>query len=61
MPESEKPVQTVQVNYLCDECGEPMKWDGRCLTSYPAQYPHGCPNGHTKNFSGATYPRIAYK
>lgn len=61
MPETEKPVQTFQVDYLCDECGEPMRSDGRCLTSYPAQYPHVCRNGHTKTFSGATYPRFTHK
>jgi len=58
MPEKLQKVKSYQVDYFCDECGEPMRWNEICLTSYPAQYPHVCKNGHQKTFL-KSYPHIS--
>ena len=42
MPEEEKEMRTFEVNYLCDECGEPVTFTGVMLASNPPQYPHVC-------------------
>ena len=60
MAEKFNKLVTFQVDYFCDECDEPMKWNGICLTSYPAQYPHSCKNGHGKTFL-CSYPTTAYE
>lgn len=64
MAEKSTKLVTYQVDYFCDECGEPMKWNGICLTEYPAQYPpqypHLCKNGHGKTFL-CSYPATAYE
>jgi len=59
MPEKREELAVYAVEYFCDKCGEVMMWNGVCLTSNPAQYPHVCVNGHTKNFL-CSYPRKAY-
>lgn len=59
MTETAVPVQTVRVDYLCDECGEPMRHSGMVLTSNPPQFPHICKNGHDRIFS-VCYPTIRY-
>lgn len=42
----------------CDKCGTEMQWTGVCLTSYPAQYPHKCPNcGEEVHTTGVFYPK----
>lgn len=61
MAETVTPVHAVEINYNCDECGEPMQWSQYTLTSYPPQYPHHCPNKHGKTFYSVKYPRIEYR
>ena len=49
------------VAFDCETCGEEMKPEkGAALMSYPVQYPHGCPNGHTKNLP-ERYPLVRYR
>ena len=60
MAEKYKKLVTYQIDYFCDECGELMEWAGITLTLYPAQYPHGCKNGHKKTFYRA-YPSTSYE
>jgi len=55
-------VTPFKVELYC-ECGSIMEHDGRCLPSYPAQYPHVCTGKdckNVKNVRGKTYPRIEY-
>lgn len=46
MTEKLTPAKAVFVNYACDECGGLMTAMGVVNMSYPATYPHTCPNGH---------------
>ena len=60
MSEKYQKIIAYEVNYFCDECGEPMLWNGVTLTTYPAQYGHICKNGHARVFRNS-YPYIAHK
>jgi len=60
MPEKSTKLIAYQVDYYCDECGEKMVWNNVTLTTYPAQYYHGCKNGHGKIFYVA-YPSTVYE
>lgn len=66
MPECERLVDVVQVEYLCDRCGpvkmEPMEFTGYTIGNssmsnnpYPRQYQHQCVKGH-KQMLGKQYP-----
>jgi hypothetical protein len=61
MPERQREVLAYTIDYLCDECGEPMKQTGIALMSNPPIYPHVCKNGHTKTFRDKQYPHIDFK
>lgn len=67
MAERETPVQTVVIDYHCDEEGcdgkvvrdesKPGMW-----TSDPPQLPHVCSEcGREYSFPNASYPKIGYK
>ena len=58
----EQKMQPIQITLHCDKCNEEMKWDGRCLTTKPVQYPHVCTNcGNKQNIFGKKYPYIKYE
>lgn len=60
MAETKLPVQTVQVDYTCDECGKgQMRFGGVTLTSYPPQYPHRCSECGAKKTFNVIYPHTA--
>ena len=52
-------VRTFKERIYCD-CGGEYVWNGICLTTYPAQYPHVCSNEgclDKMTMSGQSYPR----
>lgn len=61
MPEIEKEVKQVLVEYFCDLCHTgKMKPTGVALLTYPAQYPHVCdnPECEERDRFGKTYPYL---
>ena len=62
MSEVKTPVVAMNVEYICDECGEGrMIHTGVCLLSSPPQYPHQCNKcGHVKTLREC-YPLIRYE
>jgi len=59
--EKETELIPFRVELFCNECGGKMEYTGKCLTSYPAKYPHKCKQGHIKNVLGCPYPKTRYK
>lgn len=59
MPEQEHEVVVYQVEYLCDECKEPMKVRA-ILGSYPVMYEHICINNHEAVLD-ERYPATRYR
>jgi hypothetical protein len=55
MAERESPAEVVLLEWLCDECGEPMSYDGYCQPMSPPKYGHSCENGHAAMLL-KTYP-----
>lgn len=45
----------------CDNCGTEMQSTGIALTTYPAQYPHKCPNCGEQVTMMELYPRSVFK
>lgn len=60
MPEVRQPIQPVQIDYLCDECGEPMRATGIHQPVNPPRIQHKCLNDHEQWFSGKQYPIIEW-
>jgi len=61
MPEKTKQVFPVQVDYVCDKCGQGnMLPAGACLTSYPPQFGHICEHCGHAQYLGSQYPFIRY-
>jgi hypothetical protein len=60
MPEVRQPMQSVQVNYLCDECGESMTPTGIHQPVSPPRIQHKCIAGHEQWFSGKQYPLMEW-
>lgn len=58
----EEEVKPVMEKMYCPGCGCEMKFTGTVLTSYPAQYPHRCPEcGYTYTTTEGIYPMLKYK
>lgn len=63
MPEVRRPVNTYEVNYVCDKCGHGMlKFDEEAGSGRETgENPHACLIcGHKQSFKGVTYPRIIH-
>ena len=61
MPEIKRPVQTVEVNYVCDKCGHGMMEKRVIWTRGTGAMPHRCMIcGDEKTFKWVSYPRIDY-
>ena len=62
MGEKGQVVETLRMEYVCDECGVGMmKPTGGMLMTYPPKYPHICIScSYVQNFK-QTYPVIRYK
>lgn len=58
--EKEKEVKAYKITYLCDKCGEEVKFTGITLMSYPPQYEHKCKCGETY-YLKKSYPSVKYK
>lgn len=61
MPEVRRPVQPIEINYLCDQCEHGMMQ--RCGDTDPVSgiTPHQCVIcGHKQDFAWVVYPRIDY-
>lgn len=62
MSETKAVVQTVLVQYRCNECDNgTMKPSGIILTSNPPQYPHECNSCFHKQTFLIKYPYTEYK
>jgi uncharacterized Zn finger protein len=63
MSETRTVMQTIQIDYTCDDCGQgQMRSDGMTLTSFPPQYPHECNKcGAVKTFTSTRYPNIVFE
>jgi hypothetical protein len=61
--ETHTKVESFEIDYRCDECGEGMmRPTGRCMESYPPQYPHSCTVCKaTKTFTNKRYPHIVHE
>lgn len=61
MPEIKRPVQPVEVNYVCDKCGHGMMQKSAAMDSQTGDTPHNCMIcGHVQIFKWVSYPRIDY-
>ncbi len=61
MPEVKRPVKTIEVNYICDECGHGMMEKMGDVDPETGDHPHACVIcGHQQTFKWVTYPRIVY-
>ena len=61
MPEIKRPVQTVEVNYVCDKCGHGMMEKQGEMDPRTGEVPHRCMIcGDEKVFKWVSYPRIDY-
>lgn len=61
MAQTKIPVQAVQVDYVCDECGEgKMRMLNTQLLTYPPQYPHRCTYCYAEKTFRVGYPYIEY-
>lgn len=61
MPEIKRPVQPIEVNYLCDQCGHGMMARSGEQDEQSGDTPHKCVIcGYSQNFQWVSYPRIDY-
>ncbi len=61
MPEIKRPVQTIEVNYVCDKCGYGMMKKVSEMDSNTGDIMHECMIcGHPQIFQWRSYPRINY-
>ena len=58
MAEEKYKVNTYEIDYKCDVCGEGyMRPTGEVLLAFPTQYPHRCNKcGTEMNMMGRIYP-----
>lgn len=57
MSENSYAIHPIGIEYLCDECGEPMQVVGNPLQS--GMIPHACPNSHMKALPQG-YPLVRF-
>ncbi len=61
MPEIKRPVQTIEVNYVCDKCGYGMMKKTREMDPDTGDIQHECAIcSHPQVFKWRSYPRIDY-
>lgn len=61
MPEIKRPVQTIEVNYVCDKCGHGMMQKEGEMNPQTGAILHRCMIcGHEQTFNWVSYPRIDY-
>ena len=61
MPEVRRPVQPIEINYLCDKCGHGMMQSTGEADGSTGMVPHKCVIcGHEQQFEWVSYPRIDY-
>ncbi len=61
MPEIKRPVQTVEINYVCDKCGHGMMQKAGDMDAVSGDVPHRCMIcGAEQTFKWVSYPRIDY-
>lgn len=61
MPEIKRPVQTIEVNYVCDKCGHGMMQKAGDMNAQTGEILHRCMIcGHEQTFKWVSYPRIDY-
>jgi len=61
MPEIKRPVQTIEVNYVCDKCGHGMMQKEGETNAHTGETLHRCMIcGHEQTFKWVSYPRIDY-
>lgn len=61
MPEVKRPVQTIEVNYICDKCNHGMMAKAGNTNQESGETLHRCMIcGHEQSFKWVTYPRIDY-
>lgn len=61
MPEIRRPVQPIEINYLCDKCEHGMMQSCGEMDPATGITPHKCVIcGHQQNFEWVHYPRIDY-
>ncbi len=61
MPEVKRPVQTIEVNYVCDKCEHGMMQKCGEINEDTGEVPHKCVIcGHLQSFEWVSYPRIDY-
>lgn len=61
MPEKITPMQSVQIDYVCDECGIGVFHAlGTTLLTYPPKYPHKCTHCNAQKTFLEIYPHIDY-
>lgn len=59
MPEVKRPVQTIEVNYVCDKCGYGIMEKVGEMDPDTGEIKHQCVIcGHPQTFKGRAYPRI---
>ncbi|MDB6060386.1 MAG: hypothetical protein JWM78_489 [Verrucomicrobiaceae bacterium] len=59
MPEIKRPVQTVEINYVCDKCGHGMMHKSGETNPTSGETPHKCMIcGAEQVFKWVSYPRI---
>lgn len=62
MSEIRSEVRTVEIDMICDECGDGrMRPSGTVLTTYPPKFPHECDKcGHVEVYN-VRYPYVIYE
>lgn len=61
MPEIKRPVQTIEVNYVCDKCGHGMMQKIGEADATTGAILHSCMIcGFEQTFKWVSYPRIDY-
>ena len=61
MPEIKRPVQTIEVNYVCDKCGHGMLEKVGEMDTQSGEALHRCMIcNHNQTFKWVSYPRIDY-
>ncbi len=62
MPTIIKPVNVVEVDYLCDDCriGK-MRHTGMSLMSTPAKYPHRCTHCNAHQNFNSIFPHTGHR
>ena len=61
MPLQQLPLRPIQLDYVCDECGEGhYRPTGTSLMSNPPQYPHRCDKCDHPHTFNERFPTIRY-